>query len=117
VVLTGADRFERFDGVSLEALRGAPPGSRSSRAARFPWCASGLVTVERQADCSAPTPKEREVVDAFSFLFMKASGQQLAEIASLIDSGVIHPVVDRVFPFESTKEAYLYRLGTASGSS
>ncbi len=48
---------------------------------------------------------------------MKASGQQLAEIASLIDSGVIHPVVDRVFPFESTKEAYLYRLGTASGSS
>jgi alcohol dehydrogenase len=45
---------------------------------------------------------------SYSFLFMQASGQQLAEIASLIDSAIIHPVVDRVFPFESTKEALAY---------
>jgi alcohol dehydrogenase len=36
---------------------------------------------------------------------MRASGDQLHEITALIDSGVIRPVVDRVFPFESTKEA------------
>ena len=45
---------------------------------------------------------------SYSFLFMRASGDQLREIGSLIDSGIIRPVVDRVFPFESTKEALAY---------
>jgi NADPH:quinone reductase-like Zn-dependent oxidoreductase len=52
----------------------------------------------------------------YSFLFSTASGDQLREIASLIDSGVIRPVVDRVFPFESTKEAMAYvATGRAKG--
>jgi NADPH:quinone reductase-like Zn-dependent oxidoreductase len=52
----------------------------------------------------------------YSFLFSTASGDQLREIASLIDSGVIRPVVDRVFPFESTKEAMAYvETGRAKG--
>ncbi len=45
---------------------------------------------------------------SYSFLFMKADGGQLRAITSLIDSGIIRPVVDRVFPFESTKEAMAY---------
>jgi alcohol dehydrogenase len=49
----------------------------------------------------------RHQVD-YSFLFMRASGDQLREIGSLLDSGIIRPVVDRVFPFESTKEAMAY---------
>lgn len=36
---------------------------------------------------------------------MKASGDQLREITSLIDSGAIRPVVDRVFPFDQTQAA------------
>jgi NADPH:quinone reductase-like Zn-dependent oxidoreductase len=44
----------------------------------------------------------------YSFLFMKANGHQLREIGSLIDSGAIRPVVDRVFPFQSTPEALAY---------
>jgi NADPH:quinone reductase-like Zn-dependent oxidoreductase len=44
----------------------------------------------------------------YSFLFMKASGDQLRAIGSLIDSGVIRPVVDQVFPFASTNEAMAY---------
>jgi NADPH:quinone reductase-like Zn-dependent oxidoreductase len=52
----------------------------------------------------------------YSFLFMRASGDQLREITSLIDSGVIQPVMDRVFPFESTKEAMAYlEKGRAKG--
>ena len=52
----------------------------------------------------------------YSFLFSRASGDQLREIGSLIDSGVIRPVVDRVFPFESTKEAMAYvETGRAKG--
>jgi len=53
---------------------------------------------------------------SYSFLFMRPSGDQLREIAALIDSGSIRPVVDRVFPFESTKEALAYvETGRAKG--
>lgn len=53
---------------------------------------------------------------SFSFLFMKANGKQLREITALVDAGVIHPVVDRVFPFESTQEALDYvETGRAKG--
>src|SRR3954467_8267311 len=52
----------------------------------------------------------------YSFLFMRASGRQLTEIASLIDQGIVRPVVDRVFPFASTKEAMAYvEAGRAKG--
>jgi NADPH:quinone reductase-like Zn-dependent oxidoreductase len=53
---------------------------------------------------------------SYSFLFMRASGEQLREIGSLIDAGIIRPVVDRVFPFEATKEAMAYvETGRAKG--
>jgi len=44
----------------------------------------------------------------YSFLFMRASGDQLREVTSLIEAGKIRPVVDRVFAFESTREALEY---------
>jgi NADPH:quinone reductase-like Zn-dependent oxidoreductase len=53
---------------------------------------------------------------SYSFLFMRASGDQLREITSLINSGIIRPVVDRVFPFESTQAAMAYvEHGRAKG--
>ena len=52
----------------------------------------------------------------FSFLFMRADGQQLSKITSLIESGTISPVIDRVFPFEATREALAYvETGRAKG--
>ena len=58
---------------------------------------------------------KRRQVD-YSFLFMRANGGQLAEITALIESGVIRPVVDRVFPFDSTDEALAYvEAGRARG--
>ena len=58
--------------------------------------------------------KRRKV--SFSFLFMRANGGQLREISALIDSGAIRPVVDQVFPFESTREAMDYvETGRAKG--
>ena len=47
--------------------------------------------------------KRRHV--SYSFLYMRASGEQLSRITSLIEAGTIRPVVDRVFPFEATNEA------------
>ena len=53
---------------------------------------------------------------SYSFLFMKASGAQLREIGPLLESGVIRPVVDRVFPFRSIQEALAYvETGRAKG--
>ncbi|MGK5550326.1 NADP-dependent oxidoreductase [Actinomadura kijaniata] len=44
----------------------------------------------------------------YSFLFMRASGDQLRELTRLVDAGQIRPVVDRVFPFEQTRQAMEY---------
>lgn len=53
---------------------------------------------------------------AYSFLFMKANGSELREITRLFEAGVIRPVVDHVFPFESTNEALAYvEAGRAKG--
>src|SRR5213079_2058544 len=36
---------------------------------------------------------------SYSFVFMRANGEQLSKITSLIESGIIRPVMDRIFPF------------------
>lgn len=52
----------------------------------------------------------------FSFLFMKASGDQLRQLAALFESGTLRPVVDKVFPFAETNEALAYvEAGRAKG--
>lgn len=52
----------------------------------------------------------------YSFLFMRANGEQLGQIASLIETGAMRPVMDRVFPFEATNEALAYvATGRAKG--
>jgi NADPH:quinone reductase-like Zn-dependent oxidoreductase len=52
----------------------------------------------------------------YSFLFMRANGEQLTRITALINDGIIRPVVDRVFSFASTKEAMAYvEAGRAKG--
>ena len=52
----------------------------------------------------------------YSFLFMRANGQQLREITRLVEAGAIKPVIDRVFPFESTNEALAFvEAGRAKG--
>ena len=52
----------------------------------------------------------------YSFLFMKASGEQLRTIAALVDAGTIRPVIDRVFPFAAVKDAMAYvESGRAKG--
>ena len=47
----------------------------------------------------------------YHFLFMHADGRQLREIAALVDSGAIRPVVGITYPFEETPAA-LAALGS-----
>jgi len=52
----------------------------------------------------------------YSFLFMRADGQQLSEITSLIEAKIIKPTVDKVFSFQETNEALSYvESGRAKG--
>lgn len=52
----------------------------------------------------------------YSFVFMRADGAQLSDITSLVESGAIVPVIDRVFPFEDTQGALAHvESGRAKG--
>lgn len=52
----------------------------------------------------------------YAFFFMRASGSELQTLAALYDSGVLRPVLDQVFPFESTLDAVAYvEQGRARG--
>ncbi|MBZ0280401.1 MAG: NADP-dependent oxidoreductase [Anaerolineae bacterium] len=83
---------------------------------------SGPPTPEFAAEVGAPLPvrlvmkllSRKTVQQAkklgvdYSFLFMRASGEQLQRITALVETGEIRPVIDRVFPFEQTHEAVTY---------
>ena len=58
--------------------------------------------------------KKRDV--DYMFLFARPDGQQLAEIAQLLQAGSIRPVIDKVYPFEQAKQALAYlEEGRAKG--
>ncbi|ALI04791.1 L-threonine 3-dehydrogenase [Pseudomonas sp. FW306-02-F02-AA] len=60
--------------------------------------------------------KARKQDVSYAFVFMRANGTQLQQITALIEAGIIKPVVDRSFPFESTAEALKYvEQGRAKG--
>lgn len=60
--------------------------------------------------------KAKKINVWFNFLFMKADGKQLDQITKLIESGIIKPVLDKVFPFKQTNEAMKYvESGKARG--
>ncbi|WP_159698371.1 NADP-dependent oxidoreductase [Arthrobacter sp. 18067] len=48
--------------------------------------------------------KARRLGVSYEFLFMRADGDQLREIAGLIDAGEIKPVLGRVVPFHQTAD-------------
>jgi alcohol dehydrogenase len=89
-----------------------PPDAAFARSIGASW----IVRVISGALSYGIRAKARRRRVRYSFLFMRANGGQLTEITSLIDAGVIRPVVDRVFPFASTREAMAYvEAGRAKG--
>ncbi|WP_413670148.1 NADP-dependent oxidoreductase [Mucilaginibacter sp. Mucisp86] len=89
-----------------------PPDPDFAEEIGAPW----FVKLIMRLLSSGVRKKAKQLKVGFSFLFMKANGAQLKEITSLINSGTIIPVVDKVFPFESIKEAMAYvESGRAKG--
>lgn len=78
--------------------------------------AAGFVRFFMRLLSSGVRRKARGLGIGYSFLFMKANGAQLRLITRLIEGGAIRPVIDKVFPFESTNEAMAYvEAGRAKG--
>src|SRR5712664_161359 len=98
-------------GGQLISISG-PPDAAFARSIGAPW----VLRMIMGALSYGITAKAKRRQARYSFLFMRANGGQLTEITSLIDDGIIRPVVDRVFPFASTKEAMAYvEAGRAKG--
>ena len=89
-----------------------PPDAAFARSIGASWVLRMIISALSYGITAKATRRHAH----YSFLFMRANGGQLANITSLIDDGIIRPVVDRVFPFASTKEAMAYvEAGRAKG--
>jgi alcohol dehydrogenase len=52
----------------------------------------------------------------YEYLFMRADGEQLRQIAALVENGTIKPVIDKVFPLSAIQDALAYsESGRATG--
>ena len=112
----GKDTLEKSLGVLKPGGRlisiSGPPDLDFAKEQKLGW---GFRQVMRFLSAGIRKRAKRHRV-SYSFLFMRANGGQLREITSLIDSGIIRPVMDRVFPFENTNEALAYvETGRAKG--
>jgi NADPH:quinone reductase-like Zn-dependent oxidoreductase len=98
-------------GGKLISISG-PPDPEFAKEIGAPW----YIKLIMKLLSSRVRKKAKRLGVSFSFLFMRAEGNQLSQITSLIDSGVIRPVIDKVFPFEATNEAICYvESGRAKG--
>jgi len=89
-----------------------PPDPDFAKEIGAPW----FVKLFTRLLSSGTSRKARRLNVTFSFLFMKASGEQLGQIAALIEAAHIRPVIDKIFPFQSTNEALSYvESGRAKG--
>jgi NADPH:quinone reductase-like Zn-dependent oxidoreductase len=83
---------------------GGPPDPAFAKELAVSWFVRTVITLLSRRIRTRAT--RRGVT--YSFLFMRASGAQLRELTTLIDAGLLRPVVDRVFPFDETLEAVAY---------
>lgn len=112
----GKDELERSlqilkPGGHLISISGPPtPTFATARGLAWP-----LKQVMRLLSRGIRSKAKRKGV-TYSFVFMRADGAQLSAIASLVESGAIVPVIDRVFPFEDTQGALAHvESGRAKG--
>jgi NADPH:quinone reductase-like Zn-dependent oxidoreductase len=112
------------DGKTLEkSLRVLKPGGRLVSISGPPdpefgqeIAAPGFLKLAMRLLSSGIRRRAKSRGVGFSFLFMKANGSQLREITRLVESGAVRPVLDKVFPFESTNAAMAHvEAGRAKG--
>jgi len=98
-------------GGQLISISG-PPTQAFAREQQLSW----LLGLVMGVLSSGIRRKARKQGVRYDFLFMRASGTQLDELTALVEAGIIKPVIDRTFPFESTAQALSYvEQGRAKG--
>jgi NADPH:quinone reductase-like Zn-dependent oxidoreductase len=93
-------------GGTLISISG-PPDPAFADEIGLPWYVKQIIRILS----FGARRKAKRLKVGFRFLFMRANGAQLSQITSLVDQGVIRPVMDRVFPFDETKDAVDYVEG------
>ncbi|MFI2485801.1 NADP-dependent oxidoreductase [Promicromonospora kroppenstedtii] len=113
-VLHGYDVvLDSLGGTSLEkSLRVLRPGGKAIGISGPPGPAfareGGLNPVLRLAITALSSKIRRQARKLgvhYEFLFVRASGDQLTQIAKLVEDGALRPVVGRVFDFDQTVQA------------
>ena len=98
-------------GGRLVSISG-PPDPAFARAIGAPW----LLGLAVRLLSARVRRKARRRQVRYDFLFMRADGEQLGQIAALADAGVLRPVIDSVFPFARTPQALAHvEAGHAKG--
>ncbi|MCB2250818.1 NADP-dependent oxidoreductase [Pseudomonas chlororaphis] len=112
----GADVLEKSlkvlkPGGQLISISG-PPTAQFAQAQGLSW---PLRQVMRLLSLGIRRKARKRGV-SYTFVFMRANGAQLQQITALVEAGIIKPVIDRSFPFESTAQALQYvEQGRAKG--
>ncbi len=98
-------------GGKLISISG-PPDPAFAKAQGLNWIVRQIISwSSRQIRAAAKAGQ----VD-YGFVFMRADGEQLSRITTLIEADDIRPVLDRVFPFEELNAALAYiETGRAKG--
>jgi len=81
-----------------------PPDGAFAKTLGLPWfMKAAIYFLSRRISKLA-----RKLQVEYTFLYMRANGQQLSELGKLIETGILRPVVDKVYPFEQVNEAMTY---------
>jgi NADPH:quinone reductase-like Zn-dependent oxidoreductase len=91
-------------------------GGTPSTAFARSWGLNPIVVLAIGVMSRKATAAARRHHARYEYLFMRADGEQLREITRLVESGVIKPLVEKVFPLEQVRDALEYsESGRATG--
>ena len=88
-------------GGRLISISGPPTPVYAKKAGLNVFLQLAMYFLSRGVRCASC----RKKVD-YQFLFMKANGKQLAQIARLVEQGHIKPYTQSVYPFEEINQAF-----------
>jgi alcohol dehydrogenase len=95
--------------VSINSSTPSPAFARS-------WGLNPIIVFAIRMLSRKPPAAARKHRARYEYFFVEANGEQLREIARLVESGAIKTVVDKVFPLEEVRDALAYsESGRATG--
>ncbi len=93
------------------SIGGTPSAAFARQWGLNPFLVFAIGLMSRKVSAAARASRAR-----YEYLFMRPDGDQLERIAALVDSGVITPLIDKVFTLDQVKEAFDYsESGRATG--